>query len=136
MTCCISFFTINLVPLHNLGASIFRISIIGETTFRIKLWACKSGVWMEFKNSMGYCTASHIIIKDEVYGLVGIFLPWKLLLNGDIELLNHIISACQNFSVRKQVLIFEVMLNVRIHPGQKFVRRVGNLTTWHNDEAR
>ncbi|GFY64557.1 hypothetical protein TNIN_210711 [Trichonephila inaurata madagascariensis] len=58
MICCISFFTINLVPLHNLGASKFRISIIGALTFRIKLWASKSGVWIEFKNLMGYCTAS------------------------------------------------------------------------------
>ncbi|GFQ70831.1 uncharacterized protein TNCT_571391 [Trichonephila clavata] len=73
--------------------------------------------------------------KDAVYGPVGIFLPWKLLLNGDIELLNHIISACQNCSVRKPVLILQVLLNVRIHLGQKFVRRVDNLTTWHNDEA-
>ncbi|GFQ96825.1 hypothetical protein TNCT_663981 [Trichonephila clavata] len=73
--------------------------------------------------------------SDAVYGLVGIFLPWKLLLNGDIELLNHIISAFQNCSVRKPVLILEVLLNVRIHLGQKFFRRVDNLTTWHNDEA-
>ncbi|GFY73013.1 hypothetical protein TNIN_173531 [Trichonephila inaurata madagascariensis] len=49
-------------------------------------------------------------MKDAVYELMGIFLPWKLLLNGDIELLNHIISACQNCSVRKPVLILEVLL--------------------------
>ncbi|GFY74591.1 hypothetical protein TNIN_414771 [Trichonephila inaurata madagascariensis] len=47
-----------LCHLHSLGASIFRISIIGTPTFRIKLWACKSGVWREFKNSMGYCSVS------------------------------------------------------------------------------
>ncbi|GFY49491.1 glutamate receptor ionotropic, delta-1 [Trichonephila inaurata madagascariensis] len=83
-------------------------------------------------NEILYC---FIIIKDAVYELVGIFLPWKLPLIGDIELLNHIIPVCQNCSVRKPVLILEVLLNVRKHLGQKFARRVDNLTTWHNDEA-
>ncbi|GFQ74921.1 hypothetical protein TNCT_481181 [Trichonephila clavata] len=125
-------FTINLVQLHNLGASIFRISIIGAPTFRIKLWVCKSGEG----NSR---TQWDIVLlhhhKDAVYGLIGIFLPWKRLLNGDIDLLNHIISACKNCSVRKPVLILEVLLNVKIHLGQRFVRIFDNFTTWNNDEA-
>ncbi|GFQ91445.1 hypothetical protein TNCT_432831 [Trichonephila clavata] len=100
MTCCITFFIINQVKcttsVHQYFGSALLEHQLSESSCRL---ANQESGWNSRTQWILYC---FIIIKDVVYGLVGIFLPWKLLLNGDIELLNHIISACQNCSVKNQ----------------------------------
>ncbi|GFY42058.1 hypothetical protein TNIN_78361, partial [Trichonephila inaurata madagascariensis] len=78
----------------------FASALLEHQLSGIKLWACKSGLGIQEIKGILYC---FIFIKDEVL-LLGKFLPWALL-NGDIELLNHIIYAQPELLGEKPVLI-------------------------------
>jgi hypothetical protein len=51
-----SFFTQSLVPLHSLGASIFLSNIIGDPTFRVKLFRSLCSVVSVRSGQNSYCS--------------------------------------------------------------------------------
>ena len=62
-------FTRSLVPLHSLGASRFRSSMMGAPTFRTRLWGGVPGGSRELRNSAGKSTSciSSPYIMDELF---------------------------------------------------------------------